>query len=432
MRLSPLLAAAAFAAFAHAPASLAQGSVPSPTPPATVAAAAPAEDRAPVTILISIDGFRADYLDRGVTPVLSRLAAGGVRAAMRPSFPSKTFPNHWTLVTGLRPDRNGIVANRMEDAARPGEVFTMATDDPFWWNEATPIWVDAERAGIRSATMFWPGSNVAIGGTLTKGGHGGVEGGTRPSDWMQFNQAITGPQRVNGILDWLRRPAAIRPRLLTLYFDTVDSAGHSYGPDDARTTRAVAEVDGQIGMLVDGLAALGQPANLVIVADHGMAATSSQRVVPLDSMVSLDAIHLVETGPYAALTPLPGQEATVEKALIGRHPHMECWRRQSVPVRFHYGQNPRVPAILCLAETGWLINEHAPTKTFSGGNHGYDHMSPEMAAVFIANGPAFRAGQQIKSFDNVDVYPLLRDLIGLAPRAGVDGTDAPFATVLAR
>src|SRR5690606_17571215 len=150
----------------------------------------------------------------GVTPNLSRLAAQGVSAPMRPSFPSKTFPNHWTLVTGLRPDRHGITANRIEDPKRPDEVFNMSNDDPFWWNTAEPSWVDAEKAGIRTATQFWPGSNVAIGGHKEKPTDWEAIGGRRPSDWSQFNQSITGEQRVNGILDWVRRPAAIRPRFL--------------------------------------------------------------------------------------------------------------------------------------------------------------------------------------------------------------------------
>jgi len=385
----------------------------------------PQETRAPVTILISIDGFRPDYLDRGVTPVLSRLAAEGASAAMRPSFPSKTYPNHWTLVTGLRPDRHGIVANKMEDARRPGETFTMATDDPFWWNAAEPVWLDAERAGIRTGAQFWPGSNVAIGGRKEKPTDWETIGGERPADWAEFNQAITGEQRVDGILDWLRRPAAKRPRFLTLYFDVVDSAGHEFGPSDGRTLEAVAQVDKWMGQLVDGLAALGQPANLVIVSDHGMAPTQSSRVVVLGQMLPLDDIKLFESGTYASLTPVPGKEAAVEKALLGKHAHMECWRKRDIPARFHYGANPRIPPIFCLAETGWLINAKAPEKRFAGGNHGYDNYSPEMAALFIGHGPAFRPAT-LPAFDNVDVYPLLRDLMGLPAKPGVDGTDAVF------
>jgi predicted AlkP superfamily pyrophosphatase or phosphodiesterase len=393
--------------------------------------AAPAEARTPVTILISIDGFRADYLDRGVTPVLSRLAADGARGAMRPSFPSKTYPNHWTLVTGLRPDRHGIVANKMEDPARPGETFTTDSDDPFWWNAATPIWLDAERAGIRTATQFWPGSNVAIGGRKEKTDDWEAIGGERPSDWTQFNQSVSAAQRINGILDWLRRPPAIRPRLLTLYFDAVDSAGHDFGPDDARTLEAVAGVDRAIGDLVDGLAVLGQPANLVIVADHGMAATSSSRVIVLGDVVPLSDVRLIETGAFATLAPLPGSEARVAKALLAPHPHMQCWRRGAFPARFHYGTNPRVAPFFCLAETGWRIEKTAPTEPATGGNHGYDITAPEMAALFIGHGPAFRPAR-LPAFDNVAVYPLLRDLLGLPPKAGVDGDDAVFAPTLRR
>jgi len=392
---------------------------------------APIEARPPVTILISIDGFRPDYLDRGVTPVLSRLAAEGARAAMRPSFPSKTYPNHWTLVTGLRPDRHGIVANKFQDPARPDETFTTANDDPFWWNAAEPIWLDAERAGIHTATQFWPGSNVAIGGRKEKTSDWQAIGGARPADWTQFNQSITGAQRVDGILDWLRRPIANRPRFLTLYFDAVDTAGHDFGPADPRTLEAVAAVDRQVGALVDGLAAQRQPANLVIVSDHGMASTSSSRVVVLGDIVPLDDVRLIETGVFATLVPLPGREPTVAKALLAPHPHLQCWRRGGFPARFHYGTNPRVAPFFCLAETGWLIEKAAPTERFAKGAHGYDNAAPEMAALFIAYGPAFRAAR-LPEFDNVDVYTLLRDLLGLPPKPGVDGSDAVFAPALRR
>lgn len=375
------------------------------------------EVRTPVTILISIDGFRPDYLDRGVTPALSRLAADGVRAAMRPSFPSKTFPNHYAIVTGLRPDRNGIVANRMEDARRPGEVFTMATDDPFWWNEAVPIWVDAETAGIRTATMFWPGANVDF-------------AGARPQDWQQYNEAVTATQRVNAVIDWLRRPAAIRPRLATLYFDTVDTAGHDFGPDDARTTAAVADVDAKIAMLVDGLASLGQPANLVIVADHGMAATSSERTVMIDTIATPGDYRVVESGPYAALVAVPGHEAALEARLLGTHPHATCWRKAEIPARFHYGRNPRVPPYLCLADIGWLLIDKPPKAGSIGGAHGYDYAAPEMAALFIASGPGIARGGTLPPFDNVAVYALLRRLAGMPAANGKDGDGAVFGGVV--
>jgi len=393
---------------------------------------APAETRAPITILISIDGFRADYLDRGVTPNLSALAAGGVHAAMRPSFPSKTFPNHWTLVTGLRPDRTGIVANTMEDAARPKDLFTMESDDPFWWNAAEPLWVTAEKAGIRSATLFWPGSNVAWGGTRAADWPHEIIGGTRPEDWQQYNMAITNTQRVNGVLDWARRPAAIRPKFVTLYFDTIDTAGHSYGPDDPRTTQAVAEIDATIGQLAKGLKDMNQPANLVIVADHGMATVSKARTIALDQIANPADYRVVEASTFASLVPVPGHEAALARALLKPHDHLSCWRKADIPARFHYGTNPRIPPWLCLAETGWLVVKTAAAKVDDNGNHGYDPMAPEMAALFIANGPAIKPAGTLPGFDNVDIAPLLRDLIGLPPGSGLDGDDAPFRDVLVK
>lgn len=392
---------------------------------------APAEaaKRDPVTILVSIDGFHPAYLDRGVTPHLSGLARAGVSASMRPSFPTKTFPNHWTLVTGMRPDRHGIVGNAMEDPERPGELFTMATDDPFWWNASEPIWVTAERQGVRSATMFWPGSNVNWGGTKTGKWPRPFEGGTRPEDWQSFNQEVNGVQRVNAVLDWLRRPARIRPRLVTLYFDTVDTAGHAYGPDDPRTTAAVADIDRLIGMLTDGLKELKQPANLIIVADHGMAATSSERLIVLDELIDPAAFRVIESWTYGPIYPLPGREAEVEAALLKPHEHMQCWRKGDIPQRLHFGANRRVSPLLCLAEAGWGITKKRPAQPRSGGDHGFDNAAPEMLAVFVASGPAFRAGKTLPVFDNIDVQPLLVRLLGLNPHP-VDGSAQTFDTVL--
>ena len=392
--------------------------------------ATPTEQRVPVTILVSIDGFRPDYLDRGVTPRLSALAATGVEASMEPSFPSKTFPNHWTLVTGLYPDHHGITANKFEDPARPGETFTMASDDPYWWNAAEPIWVTAEKAGIRTATMFWPGSNVAWGGTRAAEWPNDITGGTRPEDWQQFNQDVSGYQRVAAVIDWLRRPASTRPRFVTLYFDTVDTAGHRYGPAAPETTQAVADVDTQIGRLIDGLAALGQPANLVIVADHGMAATSTARTIALDSIAPPAEYRIEEAGPYAGLYPTAGHEAELAKAMLGKHPHMTCWRKSEIPARFHYGTSARIPPYFCLADDGWTIAASAPAKAQTGGQHGYDNHAPDMRALFIAHGPAFQQGKTLPTFENVDVAPLLRDLLGLPAGARLDGTDAPFRAVM--
>jgi predicted AlkP superfamily pyrophosphatase or phosphodiesterase len=166
-------------------------------------------------ILISIDGFRADYLDRGITPTLGTWATDGVRAdGMRPSFPTVTFPNHYTIVTGLRPDRHGIVNNYMQDPQIPGKTFKLSDrevqQDPRWWNEGEPIWVTAEKAGLRTATLFWPGSETEI-------------RGHRPRDWTAYDKNMKYADRVDRVLSWLDRPAGERPRFLTLYFESVDN-----------------------------------------------------------------------------------------------------------------------------------------------------------------------------------------------------------------
>jgi predicted AlkP superfamily pyrophosphatase or phosphodiesterase len=382
---------------------------------------APAQAATP-TILISIDGFRADYLDRGKTPTLAGLAAQGVRGrGMAPSYPSLTFPNHYTLVTGLRPDHHGIVDNTMADPDRPGVTFTMGNravaNDRYWWDEATPIWVTAEQAGVKTATMFWPGSEVDI-------------QGVRPSNWRNFDQSVPPDARVDQLLAWLDHPK--RPGFLTLYFDDVDTAGHHGGPDSPQLDEALVRVDAALARLVEGLKGRGIAANLVIVADHGMAPISPDRVVFLDDLVSAEAFRTQTLGPSAGVIPQPGHEAEVEKGLLASHPHLTCWRKGEMPPRLHFGTNRRIPPIVCLAQTGWMVETHAAVArrpVTAGGAHGFDPADPLMAALCVANGPAFRHGVVLPGFDNVDVYPLLVRLIGITPLAN-DGDIAPLLPAL--
>lgn len=375
---------------------------------------APSEDVAPaadeITILVGIDGFRSDYLDRNQTPTLARLARDGVRASMRPSFPSVTFPNHYTLVTGLTPDRHGVINNRMEDPARPGVVFTLqdraVARDPIWWSDAAPIWVSAESQGVRTGTMFWPGSEYEI-------------RGQRPSNFRVFDQSLPSFARVDVLLSWLDLPEAERPRLFTLYFDLADTAGHRYGPDALETNAASAEVDAALARLLDGLRARGYEgrANLIIVADHGMAPLQPDAIIDLDASVSAQQARVIWDGPFAGLSPLPGQETEVERALLGRRDHGECWRKSELPERFDFGAHRRVPAIICMADSGWRYRSLQLTQYggVSLGAHGFDPAAPEMAAGFVAYGPAFRAGVTLPDFDNVSVYPLLAHVAGVTP-----------------
>jgi predicted AlkP superfamily pyrophosphatase or phosphodiesterase len=374
----------------------------------------------PPVILISVDGLRPDYLNRGVTPNINALAAGGVRAnSMQPSFPSLTFPNHYTLVTGKRPDHHGIVNNNMEDAHIPEVKFSLsnraAVEDRRWWDEAEPVWVTAENAGVKTATMFWPGSEAPI--------HG-----VRPTQWMTFDGKLPNPARVAQVLQWLDQPQ--RPGFLTLYFDTVDHEGHEFGPDAPETTRAMAEVDSRIGDLVAGLKTRGMVANIVLVSDHGMANVAPERVIRLDLLLPAGSFRTVSAGAVAGLEPLPGQEAVLAKALQTSHDHMQCWPKAQIPARLHYGSNPRVPRFVCLAEPGWMTLAGPPRSDMRlGGMHGFDPAAPDMAATFVASGPAFKAGAVVPVVDNVDVYPMVMRLLGLKPLAS-DGSDRLARRVL--
>ncbi len=385
----------------------------------TPVTAAIAKDDA-VTILISIDGFRPDYLDRGITPHMSALAKSGVRGRMQPSFPTKTFPNHFTLVTGLRPDNHGITGNSMIDPRRPGVMFSLGDArqslDPFWWNGAEPIWITAEKADIRTATMFWPGSEVPY-------------GLIRPSDWLRYDQDVSNVQRINTVLDWMRRPAGIRPKFVTLYFDIVDTAGHRFGPDSEEVNAAIGNVDEDIGNLVNALAKMRRKANLIIVADHGMAPVAEDRVIQLDTLIDKASYVAVETGPYAAIAPVAGAEARVADALLKPHAHMQCQRKEDLAPRLHYGKNPRVAAIICIAEPKWTIISGTPQYPVTGGAHGWDNAMPEMDALFLANGPAFAKGVTVKRFENVDIYPLLARVIGVTPLPN-DGAIEPVKEAL--
>jgi len=377
-------------------------------------------------ILISIDGYRADYVGRGLSPNLAALARDGVRAqALKPAFPTLTFPNHYTIVTGLYPDHHGIVNNRMLDPLS-GKRFVSSdaklAADPLWWG-GEPIWVGAERQGKHAATMFWPGSDYQI-------------DGVRPEFWKVFDRHVSAGERVDQVLRWLDLADSRRPDFITLYFDQVDHEGHDYGPASQQVDAAIAQVDAALGRLLDGLQQrhLRDTANLVIVSDHGMATTSDERRIVLDDMIDLRDVELSDVGVLTGLAAKPGHEIQVEHALLVPHPHMSCWRRTQTPPRLHYGANPRIPPLLCLADDGWTISTHDylqnPDREIHKGEHGYDNDDPKMQALFVAHGPAFRRGLVVPEFDNVDIYPLLTRVLGIRP-APNDGDFSVVAPMLA-
>ena len=241
-------------------------------------------DYSPV-ILISIDGYRADYLEHGLSPNLAALAHDGVRAqALKPAFPTLTFPNHYTIVTGLYPDHHGIVNNRMLDPVS-GKRFVSSdptlASDPLWWG-GEPLWVGVERQGKHAATMFWPGSDYAI-------------DGVRPEFWKSFDRAVSADDRVDQVLQWLDLPAGQRPDFVTLYFDQVDHEAHDFGPASGQAFAAITLVDNALGRLLAGLQQrhLSEATNLVIVSDHGMTAASIEHSIVLDDLIDLHDVESV-------------------------------------------------------------------------------------------------------------------------------------------
>ena len=392
--------------------------------PTTTSAPSAATVATPPVLLVSLDGFRPDYLELGITPNLNRLAAGGVRAEwMNPSYPTLTFPNHYTVVTGLRPDHHGIIHNTISDPEL-GE-FSLgnraAVADGRWWG-GEPIWVGAENAGLKTATMFWPGSEAEI-------------RGVRPTRWLPFDESLPADARVDMMLGWLGEPAATRPRFATLYFEHLDKAAHAHSFDSPEAHAAVAKLDRAIGRLIEGLQQRG-PVNLVIVSDHGMAAAEPGHSIAIEDMVAPTDATAITHGQAVGFAPLPGRTGAAEKSLLGAHEHYECWRKDAVPAAWQFGSHPRVPAIVCQMHEGWDARPQATlsrrNSTTTRGAHGYAPEAGSMRSLFIAHGPAFVPGTTLPAFDNVDVYPLLARLIGIQPAANDGDIDSLAPALRAR
>jgi predicted AlkP superfamily pyrophosphatase or phosphodiesterase len=363
--------------------------------------------------LISLDGFRWDYLRKAPAPALQRLVERGVRAeGLIPSFPTKTFPNHYTIVTGLAPEHHGIVANDIRDVAT-GRTFAMSkaseVRDPMWWG-GEPLWVAAERAGRRAGTMFWPGSEAAI-------------GGVRPSQWRPYLESMSGAARVDQVLAWLDLPASRRPSLFTLYFEDADSAGHANGPDSDAVRRAIGHVDGYVARLVSGLErrGLATRSNIVVVSDHGMAATVPTQIIELDDYIALADVEVIDINPTLGLFPAAGKADAVYRALTAAHPHLHVYRRQETPEAWHYRQHRRIAPIVGVVDEGWqivrgtVVERAVRTVRPPRGLHGYVPSVASMRGVLIAAGPAFKQGVTVPAMENIHVYNALATALGVKP-----------------
>ncbi len=375
----------------------------------------------PPLILLSLDAFRWDYcaLHPAETPRLRALARDGSSArALLPVFPSNTFPNHYSVVTGLYPAHHGIINNLTFDPTL-GTFFRYNTSassrDSRWWG-GEPIWITAARQNRASACSFWPGSEAEI-------------SGHRATFWKPYDyKGTTFEKRLDELAGWLRLPAAQRPAVTVFYLEETNAAGHRYGPDSPELLAAIKLLDTRVGALVDRLAAEHLTANLVIVSDHGMTPCSADRVILLDDYLDLATVQIDFDETVAGLRPLPGTDVdTMMRALAKLPPQAKAYRADDLPARLHIdATNPRTPPVWILPIEGWQIlrrSLYATAKSnFLKGQHGYDPALPAMHGILIAHGPAFRAGVLVNPVENVHIYNLLCATAALTP-ARNDGDD---------
>ena len=395
------------------------------TPEGTGGVNAPETLDKPYLILISFDGVRHDDLARYDTPGFDRVAAGGAVAdALIPVYPSLTFPAHYSVATGLYPERHGIVGNRFHDPLR-GEDYnyrdTGAVQDGTWYG-GEPIWLTAETQGMVSGAMLFVGTEADI-------------GGIRPTFWTPYAERGSQTERVDAVLAWLALPPDRRPHLITLYFSAVDGAGHRAGPATEAVAGAVAQVDAALGRLLDGLAALphGDRVSLVLVSDHGMAAVDPGRIVDLRQTADLDGVRVVVTGPNANLF-VGGDPARARALRDDLNDDLEVGRaylREEVPTALRYRLDPRIGDVVIVPESGTMLTL-GPPRDPPAGMHGYDPRHPDMGGILLFSGPEIVAGTRLPAVESVHVYPLLARLLHLAPNPDIDGDLAALAPALTR
>ena len=382
------------------------------TAPSESADSLEATDERPVPLLlVSIDGLRYDYLDIYDAPTLEALAESGTHVEeVTHSFPTKTFPNHYTIATGLHPANHGIISNNMydEELGQFSLGNREAIEDGRWWG-GEPIWVTAEKQGLTSHAFFWPGTEAEI-------------QGVRPTEWKQYDGSVPGEDRVDQILAWLDLPDDERPDFMTLYFSKVDSRGHQYGPEHEEVGQALAEVDGYLARLLHGLEERGllDQLNMLIVSDHGMSPTSQDRVIILDDYIDLDDVYMVDYNPVAMMN-VRDERTTPEDLVeaLSEAPNSEAFVRGDLPEELHFYGHDRIPDVIVIADDEWTIStrdffERDPSRA-DGGTHGYHPELQSMKSLAIASGPGFRSSHTVPGIHATDFYEAMTALLGLEP-----------------
>lgn len=363
-------------------------------------------------VMVSFDGFRWDYADRYETPNFDEMASQGVKAErMIPSFPTSTFPNHYSLVTGLYPDHHGIINNSFYAAELSGVYRigspAMVTNPKSYFGE--PIWVTAEEQGVKAASYFWVGSEAPIEGTY-------------PSYWEKYDGNVPYLERIDQVISWLKLPLQKRPGLVLLYFNEPDHTSHRIGPDSPLLGNLTEYLDSILGYLRDEIATLeyGNRVNLIVLSDHGMGPVSPDKYVNFFDYIREEWTESIIGGnPLYLIDPVADYEDSITLALRGVE-GLNAWQKEDIPAHLHYGESPRFPGILILADSTWSIGTRSDPSGYTGGAHGYDNAFTNMHTIFYAEGPAFKNGYSASAFPNVDVYGIIAHILELDP-AQTDG-----------
>ena len=354
--------------------------------------------------VVSMDGFRHDYIEKTHTPNFDKMAKAGVSAVMAPSFPASTFPNHYTLATGLVPDHNGLVNNTFWDPEHQ-QLYKMSSkikcETYFYLGD--PIWNTAQRQGVIAATCYWVGSEYPIGGKL-------------PRYYRRYvaNEILPNEARIDSTLAWLRLPEPVRPHLVMLYFSEPDHTGHVEGPGSRKTFRKVREMDKLLGRIRKGIAALpfASQVDLIVLSDHGMTEISPEKCISADNSFKREWADKVVYGtPTSIFSKNAACRDSIYNALRGIE-HLYVWKKEEIPAELCYGSSPRIGDIVVAPELGWRFTDR-PGKLH--GAHGYFPSYPDMQVVFRAEGPDFMQGFKAECFRNVSIYPLICHLLGIVP-----------------
>ena len=382
------------------------------------------QEKEPIVILISLDGFRHDYVERFQPENLSRFIAEGTAAkGLIPSFPTKTFPNHYTIATGMLPEHHGLVDNAFYEPFKD-QVYTMGNRDIVqdgYWYGGTPIWVLAEQNGIKAASYFFVGTEAPI-------------QGLRPSYYYDYDGGVPNLTRIAKVFDWLRLPAAERPRLITLYFSDIDDTGHRYGPkNDLELKKTLDRLDHELGALFEGLESFDLPIHVVIVSDHGMSEVKQENLILLEELTDGIQGQVVNNGALAHLhLEEPKEKEKVIQVLRARNPNISI---DDLSTTENYSDLTAFPQrkgdLLILPKEGFYLtdvrgkmryqNNAARFQTQVFGEHGFSPSYRDMWGIFYAKGPQIKEGLRVEPFQNIHIYPMLCRILGLPVPVGIDG-----------